>query len=86
MIQPSMTLRGIDIFQELLDAQAQAALVEALREVIRAAPFFAPVTARGKAMSVRMTSGAASRRDCLAGDPGGCPWLVGQAGQRDAGS
>lgn len=56
MIQPSMTLRGIDIFQELLDAQAQAALVDDLREVIRAAPFFAPVTARGKAMSVRMTS------------------------------
>lgn len=56
MISPSMTLGGIDIFQALLDPQEQAALVDDLREVIRAAPLFAPVTARGKAMSVRMTS------------------------------
>jgi DNA oxidative demethylase len=56
MFQPTMTLRGIDIFQGLLDAQAQAELVEALRDVIRAAPLFSPVTARGKTMSVRMTS------------------------------
>lgn len=56
MISPSMTLGGIDIFQGLLEPQEQAALVDDLREVIRAAPLFAPVTARGKAMSVRMTS------------------------------
>lgn len=56
MIPPSVTLRGIDLFQGLLDTQAQTALVDDLREVIRAAPLFAPVTARGKAMSVRMTS------------------------------
>lgn len=56
MIPPSMTLRGIDLFQGLLDTQAQTALVDDLREVIRAAPLFAPVTARGNAMSVRMTS------------------------------
>lgn len=56
MIQPTMTLRGIDIFQGLLDAQEQGALVDDLRDVIRAAPLFHPVTARGKAMSVRMTS------------------------------
>lgn len=56
MISPSMILGGIDIFQGLLDPQEQAALVDDLREVIRAAPLFAPVTARGKAMSVRMTS------------------------------
>lgn len=56
MIQPTMMLRGIDIFQGLLDAQEQMALVDDLRDVIRAAPFFHPVTTRGKAMSVRMTS------------------------------
>ena len=56
MILPSMILGGIDIFQGLLKPQEQAALVDDLREVIRAAPLFAPVTARGKAMSVRMTS------------------------------
>ena len=56
MISPSVTLGGIDIFQALLDPQEQVALVDDLREVIRAAPLFAPVTARGKAMSVRMTS------------------------------
>ena len=56
MISPSMILGGIDIFQGLLDPQEQAALVDDLREVIRVAPLFAPVTARGKAMSVRMTS------------------------------
>jgi DNA oxidative demethylase len=56
MISPSATLGGIDIFQGLLDPQEQVALVDDLREVIRAAPLFAPVTARGKAMSVRMTS------------------------------
>jgi alkylated DNA repair protein (DNA oxidative demethylase) len=56
MIQPTMTLRGVDIFQGLLDAQEQGALVDELRDVIREAPLFHPVTARGKAMSVRMTS------------------------------
>lgn len=56
MISPSATLGGIDIFQGLLDPQEQVALVDDLREVIRAAPLFAPVTAHGKAMSVRMTS------------------------------
>jgi alkylated DNA repair protein (DNA oxidative demethylase) len=56
MISPSMTLGGIDLFQGLLEPLEQTALVDDLREVIRAAPLFAPVTARGKAMSVRMTS------------------------------
>ncbi|OZB19957.1 MAG: alkylated DNA repair dioxygenase [Rhodobacterales bacterium 34-62-10] len=56
MISPTMSLGGIDIFQGLLDPQEQVALVDDLRAVIRAAPLFAPVTARGKAMSVRMTS------------------------------
>lgn len=56
MVLPTLTLGGIDIFQGCLDPREQAELVEDLRDVIRAAPLFAPVTARGKAMSVRMTS------------------------------
>lgn len=56
MISPTMTLGGIDIFQGLLDPLQQVSLVDDLRAVIRVAPLFAPVTARGKAMSVRMTS------------------------------
>lgn len=56
MISPTMSLGGIDIFQGLLDPLQQVSLVDDLRAVIRVAPLFAPVTARGKAMSVRMTS------------------------------
>jgi len=39
-----------------LDAAAQARLAAELSEVVRAAPFFAPLTPWGKPMSVRMTS------------------------------
>ena len=39
-----------------LSPEAQAAMVGDLRVVVRAAPFFAPVTRRGQALSVRMTS------------------------------
>lgn len=39
-----------------LDRAAQAAMVVAIREVIRAAPLVRPVTPWGKPMSVRMTS------------------------------
>lgn len=40
----------------LLDPAGQAALLEEVRAVVRAAPLFRPVTARGRPMSVRMTS------------------------------
>ena len=40
-----------------LDHQAQAALVEAIREVVRAAPLYTPtLPGSGKEMSVRMTN------------------------------
>ncbi len=47
---------GFEIHKGYLDAAAQAALVEDLRAVASAAPFFAPLTPWGKPMSVRMTS------------------------------
>ncbi|NDR57473.1 alpha-ketoglutarate-dependent dioxygenase AlkB [Aliiruegeria sabulilitoris] len=53
---PSLCIRGVSIFQGLLDSAAQMEMVAALREVARMAPFFRPVTSRGQSMSVRMTS------------------------------
>ena len=49
-------LRGFRIWKGYLDGPAQAGLVAALRPVLKAAPLFRPVTPRGQAMSVRMTS------------------------------
>ncbi|MDE3028453.1 MAG: alpha-ketoglutarate-dependent dioxygenase AlkB [Paracoccaceae bacterium] len=53
---PNLMLRGFAIHSCFLDFGAQAALVEDLRAVIRAAPLFSPQTVQGKTMSVRMTS------------------------------
>ncbi|KAJ57301.1 dioxygenase [Actibacterium mucosum KCTC 23349] len=52
----AIRLRGFDIHPGLLNADAQAALVEELRGVTKAAPLFSPVTPYGKPMRVRMTS------------------------------
>lgn len=52
----ALHIRGFRIFKEYLDKAAQRALVEDLREVVRAAPLFSPVTPGGKKMSVQMTS------------------------------
>lgn len=56
MIQPALKLRDFDIFQTYLGAAEQEAVVKDLRNVVAEAPLFAPVTAGGKQMSVRMTS------------------------------
>ena len=53
---PSVSLRGVQIYAGLIPPKAQVALVAALRDCARQAPFFTPVTASGKEMSVRMTS------------------------------
>lgn len=49
-------IAGARIWRQRLDRSAQAALVEDLRDVVRAAPLFSPTTRAGKAMSVRMSS------------------------------
>ena len=49
-------LGGVAVWQGWFDAAGQASLVEDIRAVVRAAPFFRPVTPRGQPMSVRMTS------------------------------
>ncbi|OWU74492.1 dioxygenase [Loktanella sp. 22II-4b] len=51
-----MIVRGFRIHEGFLDPEAQAAMVEELREVARLAPFVTPETRFGKKMSVRMTS------------------------------
>ncbi|WP_371155973.1 alpha-ketoglutarate-dependent dioxygenase AlkB [Jannaschia sp. 2305UL9-9] len=74
-------IRGFRIFDGMLGATAQRDMVADVRRVVRAAPLFAPVTARGQAMSVRMTSAGArgwvtDRRGYRyqAMHPGGMPW------------
>ncbi len=56
MTEPTLIVRGCEIYKGWLDADAQAALVQNLRDVVAQAPLFAPRTPSGKPMSVRMTS------------------------------
>ncbi len=53
---PTVTLAGAAVYKDLLDAGAQAALLDDLRQVVARAPLFSPDTPYGKPMSVRMTS------------------------------
>ena len=53
---PPIDLCGVKIWPGLLDRAAQAALVDDLRAVVRAAPLVTPVTPQGQPMSVRMTA------------------------------
>jgi len=55
-VKPDLILGGAPLWRGLLDAAAQAALIEELRAVVEAAPLFSPLTPWGKPMSVRMTS------------------------------
>jgi alkylated DNA repair protein (DNA oxidative demethylase) len=66
----AVDLKGVRILPGYLDAEAQHALVADLRRVAAAAPFFRPVTRRGKEMSVRMTSA------------GRCGWVSDRRGYR----
>ncbi|WP_428513856.1 alpha-ketoglutarate-dependent dioxygenase AlkB family protein [Roseovarius sp.] len=56
MTDETLQIRGFRIFKGYLEAAEQAALVDALRGVVRAAPLFSPMTPYGKPMRVRMTS------------------------------
>lgn len=51
-----LSVAGFQIHQGFLDADAQSELVDLVREIARKAPFFNPVTPRGKPMSVKMTA------------------------------
>lgn len=52
----ALKVRGFEIHKGFLDVEAQQALVAAVREVVRVAPFFQPDTPYGKPMSVRITA------------------------------
>ncbi|RVT82038.1 alpha-ketoglutarate-dependent dioxygenase AlkB [Rhodobacteraceae bacterium CCMM004] len=56
---PDLVVRGVGIWRGLVPPAAQSALVADLRAVAEAAPFLRPVTRRGQALSVRMTSAGA---------------------------
>ena len=56
MVDPTLRVRGFEVYKGLLDVEAQALMVADLRAVMRAAPVFSPQTPHGKQMSVRMTS------------------------------
>lgn len=51
-----VSLRGFDIRKGYLDDARQRAVLEDIRAVARAAPFFRPNTPMGRPMSVRMTA------------------------------
>jgi alkylated DNA repair protein (DNA oxidative demethylase) len=71
MMRDPIELRsGVHVWHGLLDRAEQEALVDDIRDLVNAAPLFRPVTARGRPMSVRMTS---------AGDFG---WVSDRAGYR----
>lgn len=55
-MRPTLVLRGVQVWQGLLDRDAQAAMVADIRGIVAAAPLFSPMTPYGKPMSVQMTS------------------------------
>ena len=55
-IRQTRDIRGFALHEGHLDRKAQEAVVAAVRAVAEAAPFVRPVTRRGQALSVRMTS------------------------------
>lgn len=67
---PSLEIRGVQVWQGLLDRAAQAAMIADIRGIVAAAPLFSPMTPYGKPMSVEMTS---------AGDFG---WVADRSGYR----
>lgn len=55
-MQPTLTIRGFELYKGYLPAAEQRALVEDLRLVLKTAPLTQPVTPSGKKMSVRMSA------------------------------
>ncbi|WP_093997209.1 alpha-ketoglutarate-dependent dioxygenase AlkB family protein [Octadecabacter ascidiaceicola] len=53
---PTLALRGVQVWQGLLDRPDQEAIVRDIRAIVAAAPLFSPMTPYGKPMSVQMTS------------------------------
>lgn len=78
---PKLSVLGFDVYKGYLAPAAQAALVEDVRGIVRAAPLIQPVTPRGQKMSVQMTAAGAfgwltDRQGYRYADrhPNGQPW------------
>ncbi|WP_049836211.1 alpha-ketoglutarate-dependent dioxygenase AlkB family protein [Octadecabacter temperatus] len=54
--RPTAVLRGVQVWQGLLDRPAQEKILQDIRAIVVAAPLFSPMTPYGKPMSVQMTS------------------------------
>ena len=52
----ALEIRGFRLYPQWLDRSAQDMLVATLREILRQAPLYRPVTPRGQEMSVRMSA------------------------------
>ncbi|MGR3316745.1 alpha-ketoglutarate-dependent dioxygenase AlkB family protein [Roseovarius indicus] len=55
-MQPTQTIRGLDVYEGFLDREAQRQVVDDIRGVAEIAPLFSPMTPYGKPMRVKMTS------------------------------
>ena len=55
-MRPTLALRGVQVFQGLLDRGSQNAILGEIRNIVVKAPLFSPKTPSGKPMSVQMTS------------------------------
>ena len=76
-----LMLRDFAIYKDYLNLTAQQALVDVLRDVVAAAPFFSPQTPFGKPMRVKMSAAGAfgwysDRRGYryIPAHPSGSPW------------
>lgn len=56
MPEPTIKIRGFEIYKHFVKSDQQKALVADLRQVVSEAPLFSPQTPYGKPMSVKMTS------------------------------
>lgn len=57
--RPTVLVRGAAVYQGALDRAAQQDLLRVVREIVRAAPLYQPVTPTGRKMSVRMSAAGA---------------------------
>lgn len=56
MERPTLQIRGVQVWQGLLDRPVQEGILADIRGIVAKAPLFSPMTPYGKPMSVQMTS------------------------------
>lgn len=80
-MKPTLVLRGVQVFQGLLERDVQSTILDDIRGIVAKAPLFSPMTPYGKPMSIQMTSAGAfgwmsDRSGYRYGQthPNGTPW------------